>query len=115
MSDTLFVKREGLVGALRRALPPVPEEQAVEFERKMLEWMRRQPALPKLVGTTAAAQILGIRAPHMARYEDRLPSKVKVDGGHDVYLRADVEALARVLGAEREARAQARRKGREEQ
>ena len=82
---------------------------------RLMEWFRRQPevqdddegdegrGIPPLVGSTAAAAILGIPAPHVARLrrQGRMPEPVHVEGGHDVYVRSEVEALAAVLRSER--------------
>jgi hypothetical protein len=69
-------------------------------------WLQMQPEAC-LVGATAAARILRIPAPHIARYRKRgrMPAPLPVDGGYPVYLKGEVEMLARELESERRARA----------
>lgn len=69
-------------------------------------WLRRQPALPTLVGATRAAEILGVKAPHIARLkaQGRMPEPVAVEGGNEAYLLSEVLALAKTLNAERAAK-----------
>jgi hypothetical protein len=62
--------------------------------------------VPPLVGSTAAARILGIPGPHVARLRKagRL-QPVPIEGTADAYVRSEVEALDRALKRERQARA----------
>lgn len=73
---------------------------------QFMEWVRTQPEA-QFVGSTAAAKILGIPAPHVARLrrQGRMPNAIPVAGGYSVYVRSAVEALAKELRAERKARA----------
>jgi predicted DNA-binding transcriptional regulator AlpA len=69
-------------------------------------WLERQPRTPDLVGSVAAAKILGVAGPHVARLrrQGRMPEPVPIAGTADAYLRSEVEALAVVLEHEREQR-----------
>lgn len=60
----------------------------------------------KLVGLTAAAKILGIAPPNVARLraQGRMPEGVPVEGSADVYLREEVVKLARSMKRERDRR-----------
>lgn len=51
-----------------------------------------------LVGVTAASAILGVATPNFKRYRDRL-TPIPVEGSADVFVRAEVEALADELKA----------------
>jgi electron transfer flavoprotein alpha/beta subunit len=65
-------------------------------------------SLPIVVGVTRAAEILGIPKPNVSRMrrQGRMPEPLEQDGpGAPVFVRSEVEALARELQAEREARA----------
>lgn len=77
---------------------------------KLGDYLRRQPRLPKLVGATAAARILGIQTPHVTRLREqgRMPKPIEVEGSVDVYFEEDVRELARDLASERDARARKR-------
>lgn len=106
-----FLREDRLLTQLQRALARrLPEEVEDEPVRLVVDdvmrWLKGEPEHPRLVGATKAASILGIKAPHISRYREqgRMPDAIKVEGGNDVYVRADVEALARVLATEREAR-----------
>lgn len=69
-------------------------------------FLSRQPSAPRLVGPTGAAKILGVKPPHLAplRKKGRMPEPIEVEQGGGmgiVYLREDIEELARELHAER--------------
>lgn len=108
-----FIKDDGLIRCIRSALPPGKTRDAViaAVER----WLARQPRTPRLVGTTAAAKLLGIQPPHVSRLRDqgRMPEPIEVEGSVDVYLREEVVDLSAELHAEREQRSR-RREAREE-
>lgn len=91
------------------------EQVGPEVAAKIEEWLAGQPSAPRLVGSTAAAAILGVQPPHITRLKDqgRMPEPIPVEGSVDVYVRDDVQALARKLRGERKKRA-ARRAEREE-
>lgn len=78
-------------------------DQRAEIER----WLAAQRTAPLLVGTTAAARILGIRPPHVSRLRDqgRMPDPIPVEGSVDVYVQEEIEELAKALAEERAARA----------
>jgi hypothetical protein len=61
---------------------------------------------PDLVGATAAAEILGVKPPAISklRAAGRLPMAIPVARSNSVYRRADIEALASELAAERTAK-----------
>lgn len=109
-----FIEEEALRRTIRSVLSSAnPDRQAVfaAIDR----YLARQPRAPRLVGTTAAARILGIKPPHVTRLREqgRMPEPIDVEGSVDVYVRDEVEDLGRELHAERAARAQ-RRAEREE-
>lgn len=56
-----------------------------------------------LVGLTAAAKILGIAPPNVSRLrrQNRMPEGIPVEGAAMVYLKVEVEKLAKQLAAER--------------
>lgn len=65
---------------------------------------------PPLVGSTAAAKILGVPTPHVARLrrQGRMPAPVPIEGTADAYVKAEVQALARELKRERRQRLKGR-------
>lgn len=65
-----------------------------------LELRRTAKSAGGLVGVKAAAEMLGIATPNFKRYRDRLTA-IPVEGSADVFAKAEVRALARVLEAER--------------
>lgn len=67
---------------------------------------------PKLVSRAAAAKMLGVSSPYISRLQKqgRMPAPVKVDGGPDVYVRVELEPLAREMKAQRTERRKNRRK-----
>lgn len=93
--------------ALRHALGEGDDDAVMAALRR---WLDRQPEHPKLIGTNVAASLLGIQTTHMGRLreKDLLPDPVVVEGGHDAYIRSEVEQLAKQLAREREARERAR-------
>lgn len=108
-----FIEDAGLIRVVRQA---IPAGQARELITQGIErWLSRQPRSPRLIGTTAAAKILGIQPPHVTRLREqgRMPEPIQVEGSNDVWIREEVEALARELHAERQARAE-RKAAREE-
>lgn len=102
-----YVNDAEVIRAARAAVRG-PDKQAVE--NALARWLARQRTAPALVGTTAAAKILGIAPPHVTRLRDqgRMPDRIPVEGSVDVYVREEVEALGVELRAEREARRQRR-------
>lgn len=78
-------------------------------------WIQSQPRFPTLVGAKRAAEMFGVPPSHITRLRQsgRMPDAIPVEGGNDVYLAADVRALARELERERVLRA-ARKAAREE-
>lgn len=111
-----FVEDQELLGVVRQALPPGRHRDATSaaIER----WLERQPTAPRLVGTTKAAEILGVQPPHVTRLREqgRMPEPLDVEGSVTVYVRAEVEALGDQLAEERRRRMTARsRKQREEE
>lgn len=107
-----WVPEDGLLRVLRGVLRGSPVADSVTAA--VTRYMARQPKQPDLVGATAAAKILGIPPPHIARLkaQGRLPEPVRVDGSVEVYHRDDIVALAVVLRAERQERAERKAAGR---
>ena len=65
-------------------------------------------SMPRLVGVTEAAALLGVPKSNISRLktQGRMPSPVPVDGpSADVWLRSEVEKLAREMKKSRAARA----------
>lgn len=83
-----------------------------EVAERIEAWLKRQPRAPKLVGATAAAELLAVKPPHITRLkaQGRMPEPLPVEGSVDVYIRSEVMALAKELKAERKRRATARAK-----
>lgn len=104
-----FIEDEKLIRLIRSTVPGGMTQQltTAAVER----WLGRQPTYPRLIGTTAAARVLGIAPPHVTRLREqgRMPEPIPVEGSVDVWLREDVEALGRVLAQERDDRARKRR------
>jgi predicted DNA-binding transcriptional regulator AlpA len=111
--ETVFVERDALLKAVRRACKgaEVPTDMEADLVKRLERWAKKQAGVPDLVGTTEAAKILGMRPPHVSRLRDagQMPEAVPVGGGNDVYLRSEVEALA----SERQSLAAARQAQRE--
>jgi predicted DNA-binding transcriptional regulator AlpA len=59
-----------------------------------------------LVGLVEAARILGVKPPNITRLREqgRMPAGVQVEGAAMVYVRSEVEALAKALARERSKR-----------
>jgi len=74
-------------------------------KRATAQQVRAVLAEQPLVGASAAAKILGIPPPNIARLrkQQRLPAPIPVEGTADAYLRSEIEALAKVLRAKRRA------------
>lgn len=103
-----YIQDSALLRVVRQV---IPAGKARDFAVDAIErFLSRQPRSPELIGTTAAAKLLGIQPPHVSRLRDqgRMPEAVRVEGGNDVFIRDEVEQLARELRAEREDRARRR-------
>lgn len=85
-------------------------KQAAKGTAALERWLSRQPRVPRLMGRAAAADLLGIKSPHIARLHEqgRMPDPVEVDGTSPVYLYEEVQPLARELQRERDARKRTR-------
>lgn len=70
---------------------------------RLTEYLSGRPALPPLLGVTEAAEILGVRKPHLYRLRDqgRLPEPVITLMAGQIFLRSDIEVLAAELADER--------------
>jgi predicted DNA-binding transcriptional regulator AlpA len=110
--------RRSVRSAVRRALVDagLDEGEAADLvvtgvARRIADWLRTQRTAPRLIGATASAKLLGVQPPHLARLraQGRMPDPIPVEGSADVYIREEVEALAKKLEAERRARAERRR------
>lgn len=110
------VEEEHLLREVRRVVrevvgPDVGADRVNELAAGVVErlrpWVAERDRAPRLVGPVAAAKILGVQPPHLARLrrQGRMPEAIPVEGTNDVYVREDVEALAKTLAAERAARA----------
>jgi hypothetical protein len=77
-----------------------------DVSRSELEpWLKRQPKMPELVNSQAAAKILGRLPNHMSRLKDRLPDPVTVEGtDRPMYIKSEIQALAKELERERKAK-----------
>lgn len=73
---------------------------------RLSEYLSGRPALPPLLGVTEAAEILGVRKPHLYRLRDqgRLPEPVMTLMAGQIFLEEDIRKLAAELAAERSAR-----------
>lgn len=109
-----FIEEGALRRVIRQAIPNIDQRGIVLAA--VDRFLARQPRTPRLVGTTVAATILGVKPPHVTRLAERgrMPDPVEVDGSVTVYVRDEVEELGAQLHAERQARAQ-KRAGREEE
>lgn len=56
-----------------------------------------------LIGVNASSKLLHVATPNFRRYRDRL-TEVEVDGSASVFLKAEVEALAKEMAEQRRAR-----------
>lgn len=101
---------------LRAVLPAVDRDHKAAVRLAVERFLERQATAPFLVGTTVAAEILGIKPPHVTRLREqgRMPAPVAVQGSVEAYVREEVEQLARELSRERAERA-ARREAKEEE
>lgn len=64
---------------------------AVDGKRRTVE-----VTIPVLVGVTAAAEILGVPKPHISqRLKDVMPEAIEVEGSAHVWIKSEVEELAR--------------------
>lgn len=95
-----FVDERKLLRELDRRL------NHVSVPEGFVAWLEDQPRAPALVGSSAAAAILGVAKPHVTRLrqQGRMPEAIPVEGSSDAYLRSEVVALARQLRRERAAR-----------
>ncbi|HEX7088705.1 MAG TPA: hypothetical protein VF192_01135 [Longimicrobiales bacterium] len=95
-----YVDEAEAIKRVRRIAGP---EASASFER----WLKEQRTAPQLISATRSAQLLGVKPPHISRLKDqgRMPEPIPVEGGNDAYVLEEVEALAKVLHAEREERA----------
>lgn len=83
------------------------ERLGLKGDGVLAKWLRRQPRSPKLVSSQGAAKILGVHPPHLQRLKDkgRLPEPVTIEGSRwSAYVKADIQALAKELKAERAAK-----------
>lgn len=112
MARTVFISdRDKLIKQVQKILVSYESDQcSEEVLREIGEWLEKQPSMPSLIGAKAAAARCGLKPPGVAKLRDqgRMPDPVKVIGTYDVYLESEVDALAKVLGAEREARRERR-------
>jgi predicted DNA-binding transcriptional regulator AlpA len=90
-------------GAKRVSTVAKPRKRAPRRKKATVADLRRALKDQPLVGLTAAARILGIVPPNVSRLrkQGRMPDGVKVAGSAMVYVRSEVEALAKELAAER--------------
>lgn len=93
-SDTIVafeVRQDGTCES--RVEPAVLDDADQERLRVQREGIDRLIGPPDYVGSTVAAEILGVHKGNFKRHRHLLTA-IPVDGGADVYARADVEALA---------------------
>ena len=76
----------------------------------IVKWLRSQPRVPRLLSRTAAAELLGVQSPYIARLTEqgRMPEPIEVKGSSPVYLYDDIAPLAKELKSQRDARERAR-------
>lgn len=101
-----YVDENELLMQLRRALDP---DGRVEW---FYRWLMKQRTLPKLVGVTGAAEMLGLPKARIARLREqgRMPEPLQIVGpSAPVYLHDEVRALADELNRERDERLLRRR------
>lgn len=118
MPETAFIKRDQFEKHLSTVLDQsgisaVAEEQ---IKTLLLEWMAKQPEMPRLIASVEAARLFGVAPSGIAKLRDqgRMPEPVAVSGSYGVYLREPVEKLAREIAKERQLREE-RRAAREAQ
>lgn len=92
----------------RTTLSKVP---AGEIRDRLERFLITQPTAPKLIGRNRAAEILGCKSPHIARYEKqgRMPEPIPVEGSSPVYIEEEVVALGDELEKERQERERKRK------
>lgn len=80
-------------------------------------WLRKQPRAPHLISRQAAAVILGVASPGIARFQrqGKMPEAIEVDGSSPVYVKAEVVAFAKKREREKVAREKAATKRREKE
>lgn len=105
MSEFFYGDAAALRRVIKQALPE--GSHRVATLAAVDRWVTRQARCPRLVGTTAAAKILGVRPPHVSRLRDRgvMPEPIQIEDSVEVYLREDVEEVAEELRARRSLRA----------
>jgi hypothetical protein len=105
MSDNRYVnvrKVESRFASLLAEADP-PHALRRSLRDRFRGWLLRQPATPDLVSRKAAAEILGVKSPNLGQFieQGRMPDPMEVEGSPTVSVRAEVEALAEELKAER--------------
>lgn len=77
---------------------------------RVREYVESCPVLPEILGVTEAAQLLGVRKPHLYRLRDqeRLPAPAAEIMAGQIFVKEDLVPLAQELEAERAARAEKR-------
>lgn len=100
--ELLAVVQRSLGEALRRGTKDVQGS----VMRKVTAYLHGRPELPELLGITEAAEVLGIRKPHVYRLvsQGRLEAALALKGGQ-VFLGDATRTLAGELEAERAGRA----------
>jgi hypothetical protein len=74
--------------------------------RPIVDWLKRQPRSPKLIGRQKAAEILGVGSPYMTHFIKSGQLKpISVEGGKDAYDEIEVKALAAKRARERREKA----------
>lgn len=74
----------------------------------IIRWLKRQPKAPKLVSRQGVAEMLGVRTPHVRRYNDRLPEPIHIAGSRwPFYIEDEIKALAREIEQEKAAKKKA--------
>lgn len=81
--------------------------EAIHGDLSFQRWLRAQRTAPRLVSAKRAAEMMGIKPPHISRLREqgRMPDPIPVEGGNDAYVFEEVKALAGELNRERAARA----------
>jgi hypothetical protein len=85
-----------LLARLHDILEADTELVKAKRQADLRRWIHECPDT-RFVGSTVAAEILGIHAPHIARIRSygEMPEPILVEGGYPVYLRGEIEELAR--------------------
>ncbi len=83
------------------------KDPAASAVTKLKKHLAERPRLPRLLGVTEAAEVLGIRKPHLYRLRDqgRLPEPLLTLMAGQLFSAEEIEALAAELQTERSARA----------